>query len=99
MIVVITDEARADLDRIGDYIALDNPRRSVTFVRELLGRCRALADMPHAYPLVPRHRDKGVRRIPHGNYLIFYVVGPEQVDILHILHGAQDYEPILFPET
>jgi len=40
-----------------------------------------------------------VRRRPHGNYLIFYRVGAEQVEILHVLHGARDYEPILFPAS
>lgn len=35
MIVVITDDAEADLERIGDDIAADNPPRAVTFVREL----------------------------------------------------------------
>jgi len=84
VIVIVTDEAQTDLLRIGEYIALDNPRRSVTFVQELLGRCRALADMPRAYPLVPRYEHTGVRRRPYGDYLIFYRVGPDIVDMLHV---------------
>ncbi|SON58437.1 putative plasmid stabilization protein (plasmid) [Hartmannibacter diazotrophicus] len=98
MIVVITEEAEADLERIGDYIAADNPRRAVAFVQELADRCHRLADMPRAYPLVPRYEQKGVRRRPYGEYLIFYRIGAEAVDVLHILNSAQDYEAILFPE-
>ena len=45
MIVVITDEADADLEHIGDYIAAHNPRRAETFVQELVDRCFRLADM------------------------------------------------------
>lgn len=97
MIVIITDEAKADLDRIGERIALDSPRRSVSFVQELLGRCRSLADIPHAFPLVPRYERTGVRRRPYGDYLIFYRVGAESIDVLHVLHGAMDYEEVLFP--
>ena len=99
MIVVFTEEAEADLEHIGDYIALDNPRRAVSFVNELIDRCESLADMPRAYPLVPRYEGKGVRRRPHGAYLIFYRVGADQIDILHVLNGAQDYEALLFPES
>jgi toxin ParE1/3/4 len=54
--------------------------------------------MPHAYPLVPRHESSGVRRAPHGDYLIFYRVTTDSVEILHVLNGARDYEPILFPD-
>lgn len=43
-------------------------------------------------------RNRGVRRRPHGNYLIFYRVTPESVEVLHILHGARDYEAVLFPD-
>lgn len=99
MIVVLTKEARADLERIGDYIAIDNPVRADTFVWELTNRCLALADMPRAFPLVPRYEHTGVRRRPHGDYLIFYRVGADTVDILHVLNGAQNYEPILFPDA
>ena len=98
MIVIITDEARADLAHIGDYIALDNPRRSVSFVSELLDRCRGLADMPRAFPLVPRYEHTGVRRRPYGEYLIFYRIGAESIDVLHVINGAMNYEAILFPE-
>lgn len=70
MIVIITDEARADLDQIGDFIAQDNPRRAASFVGELLDRCRRLADTPRAFPLVPRYENTGVRRRLHGEYLI-----------------------------
>lgn len=43
MIVVFADEAEADLERIGDYIAQDNPRRAFTYVQELRARCERLA--------------------------------------------------------
>jgi len=29
---------------------------------------------------------------------IFYRIGRETVDVIHVLHGAMDYEPLLFPE-
>jgi toxin ParE1/3/4 len=65
VIVVYTDEAEADLERIGDFIALDNPSRAITFVREIADRCEKLASMPQAFPLVPRYAHTGVRRRPY----------------------------------
>lgn len=97
MIVVFTNEAEADLERIGDHIAEANQNRAISFVRELRQHCERLADMPKRFPLAPRYEHLGVRRVVHGNYLIFYRLTDEAVEILHVLHGAQDYEAILFP--
>ena len=96
MIVVLSQEAEADLEQIGDYIALDRPSRAVTFVQELRSSCEKLAHMPMAFPLVPRYEHAGIRRLVHGNYLILYRIVSETIDIIHILHGARDYEQQLF---
>jgi addiction module RelE/StbE family toxin len=96
MKVVITAAAKADLLAIRRYIETDNPTRALSFVEELLDRCLALADTPRAYPLVPRYERFGIRRCVHGNYLIFYRLQPEQIEIIHVLQGARDIEAILF---
>jgi len=98
MKLVITDEAKADLRQIAEWIAEDNQTRALSFVDELQDRCARLIEMPRAYALVPRHESSGVRRVPHGDYLIFYRVTADTVDILHVLNGARDYERILFPD-
>lgn len=98
MRVVLTAEALGDLEAIGDYIARDNPARARSFVGELLGKARAIADLPKGFPLVPRYADLGIRRRIYGHYMIFYRVEAARIVILHILHGAQDYEALLFPD-
>jgi plasmid stabilization system protein ParE len=95
MIVCLTEAAEYDLERIGDYIAQDSPQRAITFVRELRDKCLGLADVPLAFPLVPRYEARGIRRRIHGNYLIFYRVDADEIVIVHILHGAMDYAAIL----
>jgi len=97
MIVHLSAEAEHDLEVIGDYIASDNPARALSFLQELRSKCLGLADMPERFPLVPRYEATGVRRRGHGDYLIFYRVEAENVIILHILHGARNYNTILFP--
>lgn len=98
MIVVITGEAETDLERIADHIAKDSPLRALSFVMELRERCERLIEAPKGFPLVPRYQHTGVRRRVHGAYLIFYRVGPKTIEVIHILHGAMNYEAILFPE-
>ena len=98
MKVILTETAYADLYQIGSNIKRDSPVRAESFVAELYGRCQKLGSMPQLFPLLPNWEHKGVRRRPYGNYLIFYRIADETVEVLHILHGARDYERILFPD-
>jgi plasmid stabilization system protein ParE len=96
--VVVTGPAEADLEAIGDYIAERNPGRSITFVQELRASCLVLGDMPRSYPVVGRYQRYELRRRVHGNYLIFYRLRHETVEIVRVLHAAMHYESIFFPE-
>jgi plasmid stabilization system protein ParE len=80
----------------GDYGGGYNPTRAVSFSEELLDSLQALADTPRAYPLVQRYEGFGIRRCVHGDYLIFYRLQPEQIEVSHILQGARDIEALLF---
>jgi plasmid stabilization system protein ParE len=97
--IVFADAAEQDFEAIGDYIALQNPGRAVTFVLELRERCMSIAEMPKRFPLLQSNRSAGIRRCVHGSYLIFYRIESERIEILHVLHGATDYETLLFPDN
>ena len=99
MKLVFMSSADADLERIGDWIAQDNPSRALSFIREVRLVCSVLPEMPRGFPLVPRYEMKGLRRMSHGSYLIFYRVMEHQIEVVHVLNGARDYEPILFPQS
>lgn len=96
MKVAFSDRARTELLAIGDYIAKDSRRRALEFIEKLEGEARQIGEMPNAFPLVPRYEQYGIRRRPFGNYLIFYRVEDDGVYIVHILHGAMDYDALLF---
>ena len=83
-----TPLAEADLEAIGDYIARDNPRRALTFVRELRQTCERIADMPRGAPLRPE-LGAGVRVVTFGRYLICYAERGDDVVIERIVHGAR----------
>lgn len=98
MTLKFSDEAKKDLKQIADYIAKDNPRRALSFSRDLRSKCASLVCYPLAYPLVLRYKGYGIRRCLHGDYLIFYRVENEHVVIVHVLHGASDFTPTFSEE-
>jgi toxin ParE1/3/4 len=90
-----TPLAEADLETIGDYIARDNPRRALSFIRELRQRCARIAEMPRAALLRPE-LGAGVRVVTFGRYLICYSErGDGQVVIERIVHGARSLKNLL----
>jgi len=97
--VFFTEAAESDLEAIGDWIARDNPKKAATFVRELRRSCVDIGPRPLAYPFVEHRRNDGIRRRVHRNYLIFYRIWLDAVEILRVLHGARDYGRILFGDN
>ena len=49
MKVIFTKQAENDLEQIADFIALDNPIRALSFIKELEQKSLAIADMPKAF--------------------------------------------------
>jgi toxin ParE1/3/4 len=88
-----TPLAEADLEAIGDYIARDNPRRALTFVREMRQRCEWIAEMPRAARLRPE-LGAGVRVVTFGRYRICYSERGGDVVIERIVHGARSLESL-----
>lgn len=89
MRVVLSRIALAELDGILTYIAARSP----------LGAKNVETRFRHAFDLIARHpqaaqrleQRPGVRRLPLGRYpyAIYYEVGPEDVTVLRIMHGAR----------
>ncbi len=92
MKVVFSSDAVRDLERIGDWIAEDSPRRAVSYVRELRARALSLKQWPLRYPAIGV--DARIRRAPYGSYNIHYVVFENRVLIWRIVHGAMAFEVI-----
>jgi len=94
--VVITDEALSDISSITKFIKKNNPPRAISFALELRDACRQLGNSPSAFAALSDYPESGIRRRPYGSYVILYRITDATVEILHIFHGAQDYESILF---
>ena len=91
--VLITDTAIADLREIVTFIAKDDPDAALRFGNRIVDRALSLKTQPHRFAF--HDASRGIRKMPTGAYLIFYVVDEalRRVSILHIWHGARN--PIL----
>jgi toxin ParE1/3/4 len=86
---IFTENAKNDLENISDYIALDNPRRAISFIQEIRDRCMRIVDTPLGYPLLP-NRMPPTRKVAFKNYVIIYTTDAQKnIVILHIHHAAQ----------
>ena len=95
MKVNLTEAAEADLEEIADWIAEDNPARAISFIAELLDRCMSLATRPRRFPIARRSGGAEFRKLAYKNYLIFYVIFIDHVEIVHVLHGSRDWKALL----
>jgi toxin ParE1/3/4 len=96
MKVRFTPEVDSDLRNIGDYIAADSPTRALSFVAELREQSGQIGAMPHGFPAIGERGGFTYRRHRHGSYLICYRVREGEVEVVRVLHGARDYERLLF---
>lgn len=82
-----TNRALGRLDEIANYIAKDNPTRAYTFVKEL----RQNVEVLKTQLLGREGRVFGTKEwVLHKNYLAIYRVIDNEVQILTILHTAQN---------
>ncbi|PUE07518.1 MULTISPECIES: type II toxin-antitoxin system RelE/ParE family toxin [unclassified Limnohabitans] len=85
--LIWTNRALKRLDDIADFIARDNPLRAQTFVVELRNKLEVLKTQS----LGRAGRVFGTKELVlHPNYLAVYRIKADQVQVLTILHTAQN---------
>lgn len=85
-----TDTAQQHLDAIYRYIAKDSPVYAKRMVDRLTRRSRQIAEFPLSGRTVPEYEMSQIREVLEGSYRIIYYIKPDQIDVLAVLHGAQD---------
>jgi len=88
--VRLSAEALADLDDIWFYIARDSVLNADRFIDRLVA---TMADTLSAVPLAGRAREElgmGLRSLAFGEYLVFYRVRANNVEIVRVIHGRRD---------
>jgi len=96
---VLSPQALDDLDAIWLYIAEDRPDAADRVIAAAYRACGRLAEHPELGPVrrFPGNEPADIRFFPlpgSPNYLVFYRVTPGAVEILRVLHGAQDIDEL-----
>ncbi|EGW39313.1 type II toxin-antitoxin system RelE/ParE family toxin [Desulfosporosinus sp. OT] len=86
--------AENDLTEIIDYIQIDNPTAALSFINEIDRAISKLALFPFLGPVPkdPRLIHLNYRMLVVGNYLVFYAVLEEVVEIRRIIHAKRKYD-------
>jgi toxin ParE1/3/4 len=84
-------QAEEDLLAIAEYIAADNPTAAVNWLDRIEEALALLASQPYLGEAV-NHIRPGLRRMSHGNYLLFYEPTDDGIVLVRVLHGARGIE-------
>ncbi len=87
--VYATVQANRDLERIGDYIARENPLRAVSFLTEIAERAALFARNPG---MGADRADllAGIRSFLVLQYVICYRRHLDGIQLVRVMHGRRD---------
>jgi len=88
-----TDTAQRHLDAIYHFIAQDSPAYAKRMVDRLTRRSQQIGQFPFSGRSVPEYEMQQIREVIEGPYRIIYYITADQIDVLAVLHGAQDITP------
>lgn len=86
----ISEEALQDMEEIWSYIATDNVEAADQLTESINAKYLTLLN----YPFLGSSREDlraSLRSLAIGQYVIFYVVREEIIEIVRIFHGARDF--------
>jgi plasmid stabilization system protein ParE len=61
-------------------------------VERLTRRSEQIANFPFSGRIVPEFETEQIREVIEGSYRIIYYIKPEQIDVIAVLHAAQNIE-------
>lgn len=89
--------AKQDLKEIVDYLNTLSPQAAIKYYDLIVEKIGSLAEMPERCPLLrdTHLRLRGYRALLVENYMVFYVVKGDTVQIRRILYARRQYECML----
>jgi len=84
-----TETAIEHLSGIHEYVAQNSPAYARRIVDRLTRRSQQIAQFPYSGRAVPELDLPQVREVIEGPYRIIYRIRPDQIDVLAVVHGAQ----------
>lgn len=85
-----TETAQGHLGAIHNYIAKDSPEYAKQMVDRLTRRSQQISEFPLSGRAVPEYELEKIREVIEGPYRIIYYIKSDQIDVLAVIHGAQN---------
>lgn len=82
--------AETQLHAIHDYLARTSPEYALRIVDRITAQSIQIATFPLSGRMVPEYELNEVRELIEGLYRIIYLIRPEQIEILAVIHGARE---------
>lgn len=91
--------ARRDMEQIFDYIAVElcNPSAAIRLINDFEKAFEKVCDFPESCPFINNEyvKDKSLRKLVLNNYIAFYRVKNNEIQVVRVLYGMRNYESLL----
>ena len=89
--VIWAEPALQDLDRIADYIALDDPNAATRLVRKVFEKVDQLIGFPETGTRPRELKGTPYRKLMVRPTLIYYRIEGGKVNIIHVVRGERKF--------
>ena len=91
--------ARLDMEQIFDYIAVElcNPTAAIGQINDFEKAFENVCTFPESCPYINSEyvKDKSLRKLIVNNYIAFYRIKDNEIQVVRVLYGMRNYEPFL----
>ena len=97
--LVIYPAAQEDMEQIFSYISekLYNPTAAIKQIEDFENALDNVCLFPQSCPLTENEyvKDRTLRKLVVNNYIVFYRVKNEEIQVVRVIYGMRDYAKIL----
>lgn len=91
--------AQLDMEQIFDYIAVElcNPTAAIGQINDFEKAFDNVCTFPESCPYINNEyvKDKSLRKLIVNNYIAFYRVRDNEIQVVRVLYGMRNYEVLL----
>ena len=91
--------AKLDMEQIFEYIAVElcNPTAAIGQINDFEKAFENVCIFPESHPYINNEyvKDKSLRKLIVNNYIAFYRIRDNEIQVVRVLYGMRNYEELL----
>lgn len=91
--------AQLDMEQIFKYISVElcNPTAAINQINDFEKAFNDICTFPECCPRINNEyiKDKSLRKLIVNNYIAFYRISENQIQVVRVLYGMRNYEALL----